>query len=459
MTINPEPQKASWLSRLLKKFTPVHRDIYDFSPAHLALEERPPSIFARITAIGITFGVLLTLLWAYFGELDINATATGKLIVSSRTQTIQAYEQGRVTAIHVKDGQQVGQGEPLLTLNTVGVSQDIERLYAQADYQKQEVIRYQALLKEQPLQNIQYFPEMDQVQQILIKEHIEVSLLEYQSYLAKLDGDIAVNRSTQSHVESDLYELKKLLDNIRIRTDAVEKLHNKAMYGEIPLLEQKKEYLITQREFKQLSSQLVIYKAQLEVLNNEKAAYIAQRRKEWSDKLSQAKTALITTEEELKKSIERDGLMTIYAPLDGTVQQMVVHTIGGVVQPAQALMLIVPNDDVQLAELKVLNKDAGFIAPNQEVTLKIDTYPYTRYGTISAKVKHISRDSTEDEHLGLIFSAHIELLKNHIKVDGEQVLLTPGMSVVAEIKTGKRKVIDYILSPIREYQSEAMREK
>ncbi|WP_064603659.1 HlyD family type I secretion periplasmic adaptor subunit [Photobacterium sp. J15] len=436
-----------------------HRDYYDFAPAHLALEERPPSAFARITAITITLGVIITFIWAYVGELDINATAIGKLIVSSRTQTIQAYEQGRVVNIYVEDGQWVNTGEPLLVLNTIGVEQDVQRLQTQLLYQQRELVRYQALLSPTPLDSIQYLEGMSEAQKQLTYEHLKIAVWEYESYTRNIKNEMAVNRTNQKGIEKDIIELKKMIKNISLRVDAKDKLYKKSVIGSIELLEQQKEQLTSERELNQRQSELAIFQSQYQTLKEQLTAYKAQMKREWFDKYNDADMALATTRQELFKAQDRDELKTIYAPLDGTVQQLAIHTIGGVVQPAQGLMLIVPDDNVQLAEVKVLNKDSGFIVPNQDVTIKVDSYPYTRYGTIDAKVKHISRDSMEDERLGSVFPAYIELKENHIIVGGKNVTLSPGMSVVAEIKTGKRQVIDYILAPIREYQSEAMREK
>ncbi|MEX6210596.1 HlyD family secretion protein [Providencia huaxiensis] len=118
-----------------------------------------------------------------------------------------------------------------------------------------------------------------------------------------------------------------------------------------------------------------------------------------------------------------------------------------------------PNNHVQLAEIKILNKDIGFIHEGLKAEVKVDAFPYTRYGTIDGEVLSISRDSTQDENLGLVFLGQIGLNKKQLLVDGEQIELTPGLSIVAEIKTDKRRIIDYLLSPINEYTSNAMREK
>ena len=151
--------------------------------------------------------------------------------------------------------------------------------------------------------------------------------------------------------------------------------------------------------------------------------------------------------------------MTLTAPVTGTVQQLAIHTVGGVVTEAQALMAIVPDDETIEVEVMVENKDIGFVKPGQVAVVKLETFPYTRYGYLEGVVDHVSYDAVQDEQRGLIFPARVRLNKTHFMIDDTRVNLTSGMSVTAEIKIGKRRVIDYFLSPLREYKDEGLREK
>lgn len=201
----------------------------------------------------------------------------------------------------------------------------------------------------------------------------------------------------------------------------------------------------------------MILNAQKEGLIEKLNSIRIQKAQEWYEKHKQSEFQIIKLEQEFYKTEEREQLEIIRSPVTGTIQELSIYTIGAVLQPAQKLMVIVPDNDVQIAEVKILNKDIGFIREGQTVTVKVDTFPYTRYGTIDGKILSISRDSTHDEKLGLIFIGQISLDKNSLNVEGTKVELTPGLSIVAEIKTDQRRVIDYVLSPVREYMSEAMR--
>jgi len=171
----------------------------------------------------------------------------------------------------------------------------------------------------------------------------------------------------------------------------------------------------------------------------------------------QQKTAVL--QQELLKADSRNKLMQLTSPVDGTVQQLSVHTVGGVVTPAQPVMVIVPRDNPLEVEAFIENKDIGFVKPKQGAEVKIETFQYTKYGTIHAKVTSVSHDAINDEKRGLIYSMRVKMDRAIINVDGTDVNLSPGMAVSVEIKTGKRRVIEYFLSPLMQYGHESLRER
>ena len=432
---------------------------YDFLPSHLSLSHQPPSPFARITALSLSIGIIITLLWAYIGKLDVQATATGRLIVSGRSQVIQSYEQSRVMHIHVRDGQRVKTGDPLLTVDILGVSQDLERLNAEVNFQNQELILYRSLLLEQDVENDEQFLLNSAIQRDQLIENYNIEYQEFLTTLADIQSEIEVNETSQVAHQSDIEALGDLRENISLRLKARKTLNQARAISRVEYLEQEKELLETDRQLSQQRAQLKVLQAEHLGLTKRMNSFKAQRKGEWLDKKRQSTLTLKSLKQQLSTTQERQELEIIRSPVNGTIQQLNIFTVGAVLQPAQSLMIIVPENAVQQAEVKILNKDVGFVYPGQKVTLKVDAFSYTRYGTIEAELISVSRDSTADEQLGLIFPALVELKTNNIVVNEEPVTLTPGMSVVAEIKTDKRRIIDYVLSPIREYQAEAMREK
>lgn len=197
----------------------------------------------------------------------------------------------------------------------------------------------------------------------------------------------------------------------------------------------------------------------IEYLKKELRQYLAEFDKNLMQELTENREKLASYQQELVKYREALKRTVVKAPLSGYVQQLVYHTKGGIVETAKPIMNIVPENYKLEAQVMILNKDIGFVRPEQDVEIKIDSFPFTKYGTLKGKVRNISGDAVQDEKLGLVFNARLTLFDNKIKADGQIIRLKPGMSVTAEIKTGKRRVIEYLLSPVMKYLNESMRER
>ena len=176
----------------------------------------------------------------------------------------------------------------------------------------------------------------------------------------------------------------------------------------------------------------------------------------------------------MTKAVRRKTFAELRAPVSGTVQQLAIATIGGVVQPAQAVMVIVPDGATPVVEANILNKDIGFIREGQTVRVKLEAFPFTDYGIVPGVVESISRDAIDlsqpgkemakdpngrPVQQGLVYAARVRLLKSTIRVRGRDQAIGPGLAVQAEIKTGERRIIDYLLSPIAQTVDEAGRER
>lgn len=434
-------------------------EAYEFLPGYLEILHRPPSPWARRLALGLALFVVLILLWSVVGILDINASATGQIIDSSRSKLIQPLEPAQVLAIHVEDGQRVKEGDPLIDLKLIGASADVRRLRDQVTANRLEMARLKALLSETPIQAFVPPPGVAQSDIEATRQHLASEWLAVQSRLRDLDSEIDITEANYQAVSHDLNELNKLRVNVESRVNSARALAEKGVVAHVALLEKTKELLELDQRLEQQRQQQKVLSAQRLNLRDRKRSYLAQNRREYSDKLTQTANTLAEQEQELAKATERNGLQQLRSPVSGLVQQLAIHTVGGVVTAAQVLMVVVPDAAQLEAQVNILNKDVGFAAPGQTVEVKVDTFPYSRYGTVPAVVTFVSHDAVKDERLGFVFPAYVRLSRSYIMVDGERKALQAGMSVVAEIKTGTRRVIDYVLSPVREYQATALRER
>jgi len=435
------------------------RDEYDFLPAHLDVIEKPPAPRARLCALVLTVFLISVVIWSVFGRLDIHAGAQGRLMVSSHSKIIQPLEQGEVALINVKDGQYVKKGDVLIALNVVDVNAEIERLTQQIVHARLEYARLTALLTSDPKANFIAPAQASKAQIQKSKAQLLSEVEETNAAIAQLQAELQVNLMQQQGDQQDLAALQSLKHNIDQRLKAKRSLAASKAIAKVELLEQEKELLEINRTISTLAAQTQILIAQHSSINEQIDSLLAQKRRQYYQALNQVEVDLTQVEQELIKSQERLRRQTLRSPVDGIVQQLSIHTLGGVVTPAQALMVIVPAQAYLEAEVKVLNKDIGFVLAGQHVEIKVDSFPFTKYGTIKGELLYISQDAVQDEQLGLVFPARVKLARSDILVDDAQVALGAGMTVMAEIKTGNRRVIEYLLSPLQQYQSEALRER
>ena len=171
-----------------------------------------------------------------------------------------------------------------------------------------------------------------------------------------------------------------------------------------------------------------------------------------------AERAAAGVRQEQIKASKRNKLTTLKSPIDGVVQQLSIFTVGGIVQPAEPLMVIVPDGNIEV-EAKVLNKDIGFVHEGQSAEIKLEAFPFTRYGSIPGKIVDLSNDAVQDEKLGPVYTARVSMDRTFMNVDGKQVTLTPGMTATVDIRTGQRRIIEFILSPLLRYQQESLKER
>jgi hemolysin D len=190
-----------------------------------------------------------------------------------------------------------------------------------------------------------------------------------------------------------------------------------------------------------------------------RAAFHAETLRLLSDRRAQAALKRQQLTQELSKTEQRSRLTLLTTPVDGKVQQVAVHTPGGVVTPAQVLMVVVPKDAEVTAEVAIDNKDIGFVNAGDEARIKLETFPFTRYGTVDARVKTVSADAVADEKRGAYFVATLSLARSTIDIEGKSIVLGPGMNLTAELKTGRRKVMDYLLSPVQRAANESLGER
>jgi len=433
-----------------------------FLPAHLELIETPVSSSLRWTMRSIIGLFCVALLWSIFGKLDIVAVAPGRTVVSSRTKILQPMETAVVRRILVRDGQTVKAGDLLIELDATSAAAEFEQAnetllsarLAEARFAALEAALRTGVLA--PIEVTDAIPthRLEATQQLASSEFNE-----YQARQQSLQATIAVRRAEANTAESQIGPLQESVRIARERTANLASLLENKFISRHDYLSREQERVDMERLLTAQQARLQETRSAIAAATDELRVLTAETRQRALDGLRQAREQIAQFTAEVSKSQQRSQLMQLRAPVDGTVQQLAIHTIGGVVTPAQELLAVVPSTEALEVEATVLNKDIGFVRTGQRATVKVESFPYTRYGYLEGVVESVSHDAAQDENLGLVFPARVRLSQASLLIDGVTVALTPGMALSVEIKTGTRRVIDYVLSPLRQHQTESMRER
>ncbi len=450
----------------------LKRQAYQFLPAALEVTETPPSPIGRVISLLIILLFTLAVAWGWYGKLDVVATAQGKIIPSGRVKTIQPLEIGTVKFIHVKDGQLVKKGDTLITLDNTLIEADADQIRQQMAMAKLKQIRqkeFQQLLMQESISpdwqveahaQFSQAPESAKPQDIATQQQLFIE--QVQEYLFRkqaLDAEYSKRQSEQEGAEVSITKIERTLPIITERTQSYKTLMEQEIVSRHQFLELEQQRIVQEQDLQSYQVKYQEIEAAISEITAQLDTLKAETQKENLRELNETQIQIGAYKQELKKSKQHNKQQILTAPIEGTVQQLAIHTVGGIVTPAQELMQIVPESSVLEVEAFLLNKDIGFVEEGMEVEVKIDTFDFTKYGMIHGKIIDLSNNAIADENLGLIYQCIVEIQKTQMQINDKLVNLSPGMSVMVEVKTGQRKIIEYFLSPVLKYKHESIRER
>jgi hemolysin D len=458
----------------------------EFLPAALEIMETPASPVGRAIAATIILFLVIAIGWAILGRIDIVATASGKVVPTGRTKTVQPLETGIVAAILVNDGDHVSAGQMVMRLDETTAAAERNHighdlLVSQLDAARLVALR--AGWETGADLGASFVPpeEASAAQIARTRAAMIEQAAAQENKIAALDQQILQKTAEAEEIAATIAKLQAslpfLAEQADIRRNAMKiEFGNRIadLDAQIKLADQKNDLIVQQRKAAENSAARKSLERQRQQARSEYANKIL------SD-LADAEQKVAGLTEDAVKADDKLDQQLLRAPVDGTVQQLAVHTVGGVVTPAQQVMMIVPEDSHLEVEAMVPNRDIGFVRPDQEAQVKIDTFNFTRYGLLHGKVLTVSHDaivrdkpqdktnptksqtaltdSSEPQGQEFVYTAGISLDRTQLEVEGRMVNLTPGMAVTVEIKTGSRRVIEYLLSPLLRYKQESLRER
>lgn len=431
-----------------------------FLPAALEVIERPVSPTGRVTTWVMLVGLAGTLAWLTLGQLDIVASAQGRIMPTDNVKLVQAASTGIVRRIYVREGDVVKKGQPLIDLDpTVSIAEQVQAekalLAARLD-----VARNKAIADALSGKGLNFVPppgtpaDVADTQRRLIAAQVAESD-------AATAGMAAARGASLSDARAAAEQVRTLDRTVPVLDRELAAMHGLEAKGYAPGL---KLLEMERQRHSEVGQRSIALAQQARAMSDarkygqQSAQAREQARQTALADLAKAQSEAMLREEELTKARQKSHLQRLLAPVDGTVQPIAVHTVGGVVEAVRPLMVVVPYGALTV-EAKVLNKDAGFVRKGQDVAVKLEAFPFTRYGTVPGRIVSIATDAVDDRKLGPVYVARIALLQSTIDRGDRVVPLAPGMTVTADIRTGQRSIMSYLISPIDKARKEAGRER
>lgn len=429
-------------------------DSHEFRPAIAEIEERPAHPLGRIVFWVVIAAMFFFGLWMCIGKVDVVVTARGIVIPDGDVKVLQPLDTGVVSSILCREGDYVRKDQVLMEIDPSITAPELESKKKSLQFLEIEKQRLDSTLtgKEfKPAAHGRYDEDSLHTQRAL-----------YRSSLSSLEKQLEAKRAELSKTEEEMVSAEKEREYSRSLLD-VAKDKEKRLRAVLDI--------IAREDYEKVINDILTYRNNIEQAEGKlkelahrkqglvsEMAYISENfkvtnLKEFSEKQKQS----TEIRAEIEKTFFRNEKQKIVSPVDGYISNLLIHTVGGVVTPAQKLMIVVPNGAPLVVKGMVLNKDIGFIKDRMPVMIKIDTFDFQKYGILKGFVRNVSQHSIEDEKLGPVYEVFVTPVETQLTVEGRKVAMSSGMSVTSEITVSKRRIIEFFIYPIIKYLDEGIK--
>ena len=434
---------------MFKIFKKIKDDSYEFKPVIIEIEDTPQNPLGRTILYIVLSLIIFTFLWLFLAKIDIVVSSQGKVIPNGEIKILKPLESGVVSKILVKEGDKVLKGDTLMSIDPSVTTVNLQTKENELNNLNMSIIRLRALGNESNLTNEELNLLSNSELNLFLnqKNSYDNSINQYKFSIEELNFNIESSKD-------EIIRLNNLLNKNQNRLNRLEKVRD---------IISLKEYDELQKEVYDLTSKLNIAKnnktAAINKLNatKEELEVFKQNSKgKFLDELIAKQKEANLIKAEINAYLFQSKQQLIKSPVDGYVGKLLVNTESGVVNSGEALITIIPANEPLIIKATTLNKDIGFLKEGQKVAIKIDTFNFQKYGKLDGELIHIANDAIEDEKLGIVYEIKVKPLKTTLNIDGEIKNIEPGMSVIAEVKVGKRRVIELFIYPIIKYLDEGL---
>jgi len=456
--------------------TTLSKEALDFAPGLLALQESPPSRMPRAVLYSITTLLTLALLWAAVGHLDIVASADGRLVPQTYLKVVQPADGGIVKEILVHEGEQVKAGQVLLRMDAQDAQADTAKLQSDLSLRSLQLRRIDAELTGQPLRR-----QADDPPELF--RQVEAQYRERrQTYLDALGQAEQQLRKAQRDYESGVAVLAKLRQTnpiLKSQADAYAGLGTDGYVPKVTVSDKQRAYIENEQDLHAQESTVEGLAAAVSEADQQLRQARSKYRSDLENERVDAEGEYRKLQQDWAKQQHHSSLLELHAPQAGTVKDLATHTIGTVVSGGTVLLSIVPENEPLVAEVLIHNDDVGFVHAKQQVKIKLAAYPFQKYGLLDGEVLQVWPDASEESNAppyrsnsdthsqdtpssGQVsngFKALVSLDRQTLRSGDESLKLVAGMQIVAEIREGRRTVLEYLLSPLKGALHDSARER
>lgn len=434
---------------------------YEFLPAAEEIIETPAAPFGVVVIWLTTILLALALAWAYLGQIDVVAVGNGRVSNDGSVKVVQSASYGVVKRITAQEGQRVHKGDVLVELDKTTAEKELATTAQSLNIARAERDILRRLATGNGADDIINSAGVSDEAKAVLREFTTSQLALASAKEQALKGSIAshqrqlqFNQQTKAQLESEAQKLKDRQVKVKQKLESANAIERIRLQNELDTLEQRittANSAATSQGQQVLQSQLTLAQAQ-----SQSQVSLAETNSSISGQVIAQEQRIAELENNLAKAKRTLEQTTITAPVDGTILALNTRTIGGVVNVAERIAQIVPDNDLLYVDVTLDNQDVGFVRVGQRVVIKVATYPFQRYGYLEGTVENISPDAIQDEKKGLVYKAKVKLSgansskKNRLK-------LLPGMSVSAEITTGKRRIIEFFLDPLMTHIDDSLK--
>jgi len=437
------------------------KDVHQFKPAIIAIQDEPASPAGRLVAWTLCLIILIAIVWSCLAKIDIIATATGQIVPVGNTKVVQSHIDATIRTIKIKEGDFVKKGDLLIELDDESYTSEKESLEKMLAAETVKYNRANAMLNYLDKKVVEKLVLVDgrsispRIQEMLYEQEYK----DLESSLIMLKEMIDQKKYELESVVNNINHYKQTVNLTEIRAKKFKGLLEQKVSSELEYMEFDEKRIREKNELNSLISRERQTNANIKELEEKVKYTVIENKKRQLTTLEESFNNINKLKEEINKNEIMIKYSKIISPVDGYIQELKFHTIGGVMEQAQEILKIVEDKSDIEVETMILSKDIGFVHRGMEVAIKVDSFLFTKYGLVHGTVINISEDAIKDEKMGLVYKTKIKLNEKTVHVEGKEIDLSYGMGVTSEIKTGTRTVMEFFLSPIMKKMNESINER